>query len=89
MLLFSSLTPTAIDYNPNVSATMQQPSSVVYANHKTYNLIIHKEDTEKTQVFNSKYWREIALARTSGVRGGACNEPVIRRGEVSKPLLCV
>ena len=28
MLLFSSLTPTAIDYNPNVSATMQQPSSV-------------------------------------------------------------
>ena len=27
MLLFSSLTPTAID-NPNVSATMQQPSSV-------------------------------------------------------------
>ena len=33
MLLFSSLTPTAIDYNPNVSATMQQPSSVVYANH--------------------------------------------------------
>jgi len=24
MLLFSSLTPTAIDYNPNVSATMQQ-----------------------------------------------------------------
>jgi len=33
--LFSSLTPTAIDYNPNVSATMQQPSSVVHANYKT------------------------------------------------------
>jgi len=29
MLLFSSLTPTAINYNPNISATMQQPSSVV------------------------------------------------------------
>jgi len=28
ILLFSSLTPTAIDYNPNVSATIQQPSSV-------------------------------------------------------------
>jgi len=28
MLLFSPLTPTAIDYNPNVSAIMQQPSSV-------------------------------------------------------------
>jgi len=26
--------------------------------------------------------KEIGLARTSGVRGGACNEPVIRRGEV-------
>jgi len=36
-----------------------------------------------TQVFSSKFWREIALARTSGVRGGACNEPVICRGEVS------
>jgi len=30
MLLFSSLTPTKIDYNPNVSATMQQSSSVVH-----------------------------------------------------------
>jgi len=38
MLLFSSLTPTAIDYNPNISATMQQPSSVVHANYKTDNL---------------------------------------------------
>jgi len=38
MLLFSSLTPTAIDYNPNVSATMQQPSSVEHANYKTDNL---------------------------------------------------
>ena len=35
MLLFSSLTPTAIDYNPNSSATMQQPSSVEHANYKT------------------------------------------------------
>jgi len=38
LLLFSSLTPTAIDYNPNVSATMQQPSLVVHASYKTYNL---------------------------------------------------
>jgi len=38
MLLFSSLTPTAIDYNPNVSATMQQPLSVAHANYKTDNL---------------------------------------------------
>ena len=38
VLLFSSLTPTAIDYNPNVSATMQQPSSVEHANYKTDNL---------------------------------------------------
>ena len=46
--------------------------------------------TKKTQkkhtgvqfnVFGGKL-QEIALARTSGVRGGACNEPVIRRGEV-------
>ena len=37
VLLFSSLTPTAIDYNPNVSATMQQPSSVEHANYKTDN----------------------------------------------------
>jgi len=52
-MLFS-LTPTAIDYRePNISATMQQPSSVVHANYKTYKLYIHKEDTEKTQVFSS------------------------------------
>jgi len=27
--------------------------------------------------------KEVALACTSGVRGGVCNEHVIRRGEVS------
>jgi len=39
--VFFSLTPTAIDYRePNVSATMQQPSSVVHDNYnyKTQNL---------------------------------------------------
>jgi len=45
--LFSSHTPTAIDYNPNISATMQQPSSVVHANYKTYKTTL--EYIKKTQ----------------------------------------
>jgi len=36
-----------------------------------------------TIAISSKFWWEIALARTSSVRGGVCDELVIRRGEVS------
>ena len=50
-------------------------------NYKTRNL------HTKKKVFSLKFWREIANTRTSGVRGGACKEPVIRRararGEIS------
>ena len=46
----------------------------------------YTKKTQKKHRCSVRYFggklKEIALARTSGVRGGACNEPVIRRGEV-------
>ena len=74
MLLFSSLTPTAIDYNPNVSATMQQPHQwyMQSTKHTTFQKT-QKKHSCSLQSFGGKL-KEIALARTSGVRGGACNE---------------
>ena len=56
LLLFSSLTPTAIDYNPNVSATMQQPSSVVRLDYNQLLLVWVKKtitwiEHPTTQVF--------------------------------------
>ena len=56
--------------------------------------VVHIESTDSTikktqkkhrcsvQSFGGKL-KEIAPAHTSGVRGGTCNEPVIRRAEVS------
>ena len=49
---------------------MQQPSSVVHVNYKTYNLSLHKEDTEKKHNLSSAYDR--LIARTALDTGSAC-----------------
>ena len=43
---------------------------MVHYNCKTHNLEYIKKTQKKTQVFSSKFWREIANAHTSSVRGG-------------------
>ena len=76
-----SLTPTAIDYRePNISATMQRPHQWYIVSNNTHNLYIHKDNTEKKQVCSVFLWE---IATCTGVRVSACNQLVMRRGEVS------
>ena len=49
-----SLTPTAIDYRePNILATMQQPSSVVHSKLQYTKPFKYTKNTQKKQVFSS------------------------------------
>jgi len=76
-------TPTSIDYRePNVLATMQQPSSVVHSKlqcAQQYTKKQKKAGVRAVQNFGGK----LLHTCTSSVRGNACNQPVIRMGEVS------
>jgi len=78
-----SLTPTAIDYRePNILATMQQPSSVVH-NMLQYTQSLNTQNTGKSRCSVQCFGRKLLHSWTSGVRVGMCNQPVIHLGEVS------